>query len=167
MLKILNKAKKRKQLAHDLLTQATERARAPVFYANLAVPDTMDGRFDLVVLHGWLVLERLKAAGLDAEAQTFTDALFTAFDEALREQGVSDMGMSRRIRAMGEAFFGRLKAYSEAGEPGALAAALARNVWRENPTEQAGRLAAYVESARAALAASDIAAGQLDFGPLP
>jgi cytochrome b pre-mRNA-processing protein 3 len=168
MLNLLRKSADRKQFAHRLQDQLVARARNPVFFAGLGVPDSMDGRFDLVVLHAWLVLERLKAARLDAAAQTLTDTLFVSFDEALREQGTGDMGMGRRMKAMADAFFGRLKAYGSAGDENALAAALARNVWRGGPIDdQARRLAAYVTSARAALAASDVAAGQADFGALP
>ena len=168
MLNLLRKSADRKQFAHRLQDQLVIRARDPVFFAQLGVPDSMDGRFDLVVLHAWLVLERLKAARLDAEAQTLTDTLFVSFDEALREQGTGDMGMGRRMKAMADAFFGRLKAYSEAGDETELAAALARNVWRGAPiNDPARQLAAYVTSARAALAASDIGAGVADFGALP
>ena len=128
----------------------------------------MDGRFDMMALHSWLVLERLKKTGMDDTAQALTDTLFTSFDEALREQGTGDMGMSRRIKAMAEAFFGRLKAYAEAGDEATLAAAIARNVWRGRETDTNARiLASYVTGARAALAASRAEDGDLDFGPLP
>ena len=77
------------------------------------------------------------------------------FDEALREQGVSDMGMGRRMKAMANAFYGRLAAYGAAKDDEELAEALARNVWRGAAVDGPARaLAAYVQSARAALAAS-------------
>jgi len=168
MLNLLRKSAKHKQLAQRLQEQLVARARQPVFFAGLGVPDSMDGRFDLVALHAWLVLERLKAAGLDPEAQALTDGLFLGFDEALREQGSGDMGMGRRMKAMANAFFGRLKVYSEAVDQPALAEALARNVWRGAASHEAAqRLARYVQSARAALAACDVSAGNLDFGALP
>ena len=158
----------RRDLAARLEAQIVARARAPVFFASLGVPDTMDGRFDMMALHSWLVLERLKKTGMDDTAQALTDTLFTSFDEALREQGTGDMGMSRRIKAMAEAFFGRLKAYAEAGDEETLAAAIARNVWRGRQTDANARiLASYVTGARAALAASRAEDGDLDFGPLP
>ena len=90
----------------------------------------MDGRFDLVALHGWLVLERLKAAGMDAAAPGADRCLFIGFDEALREQGTGDMGMGRRMKAIANAFFGRLAAYAGRRTKRSLAQALARNVWR-------------------------------------
>ena len=74
------------------------RAGQPVFFTRLAVPDTMDGRFDLVALHAWLVLDRNR--GRAAAAQALTDDVFIGFDEALREQGTGDMGMGRRLKAM-------------------------------------------------------------------
>jgi len=168
MLKLLRDSQDRKQLAAKLQDQLVARARAPIFHASLGVADSMDGRFDLVTLHAWLVLDRLKAARLDAVAQALTDTLFVGFDEALREQGIGDMGMGRRMKAMAEAFYGRLKVYSAAHGREELAAALARNIWRGQGDAHAPlRLAAYVESARAALAGCDIEAGVLDFGPLP
>ena len=168
MLNLLRKSAARKELAARLERQLVARARHPVFFRTLNVPDTVDGRFDLVALHGWLALEQLKARRMDGEAQALTDTLFTGFDEALREQGTGDMGMGRRMKAFASAFFGRLSAYGEAKDREALAQALARNVWRgAGPDHHASALAAYVESARASLAKSDIAGGVLDFGPLP
>src|SRR5215472_7894264 len=129
MLKLLRNFENKKQLAAALQTQLVARARAPFFYSVLGVADSMDGRFDLVTLHAWLVLERLKLAGRDAVAQVLTDTLFVGFDEALREQGIGDMGLGRRMRAMAEAFYGRLKVYSAARDQEDLTKALARNVW--------------------------------------
>ena len=71
----------------------------------------------MVVLHAWLVLARLQAAEEKEAAQALTDALFIGFDEALREQGVSDMGMGRRMKAMANAFYGRLR-YEAAARAG-------------------------------------------------
>lgn len=168
MLNLLRKSAARKEFAARLESQLVARAREPFFFRTLNVPDTVDGRFDMVTLHGWMALERLKAAGLDAEAQALTDTLFISFDEALREQGTGDMGMGRRMKAIANAFFGRLTAYSGAKEENALAEALAKNVWRGAIVDDRARLLAdYVASARASLGRSDLAMGQLDFGPLP
>ena len=168
MLNLLRKSAARKAFAARLEAQLVARARDPYFFRTLSVPDTVDGRFDLVALHGWLVLERLKAAGMDAAAQALTDSLFVGFDEALREQGTGDMGMGRRMKAIANAFFGRLSVYSGAKDAVSLTVSLARNVWRGAPADdRASALADYVASARIALSRSDLANGVLDFGPLP
>jgi len=101
MLNLLRKSAARKEFAALLESQLVARARAPFFFRDLEVPDTIDGRFDMVTLHGWLVLERLKIAGMDAEAQALTDSLFISFDEALREQGTGDMGMPLGVQLVG------------------------------------------------------------------
>ena len=168
MLNLLRKSAARKEFAARLEAQLVARARDPYFFCALNVPDTVDGRFDLVALHGWLTLERLKAVGMDGEAQGLTDILFMGFDEALREQGTGDMGMGRRMKAIANAFFGRLSVYSGAKDAASLAEALARNVWRGAPVDdRAHALADYVARARIALSRADLAGGVLDFGPLP
>jgi cytochrome b pre-mRNA-processing protein 3 len=164
MLNLLRKSAARKELGRALEQRLSARARAPVFFERLGVPDTMDGRFDMVALHAWAALAQMKDMGRDDAAQALTDALFTGFDEALREQGISDMGMGRRMKAIANAFYGRLSAYGAARTSEELAEALARNVWRgEAVCANARTLAAYVQSARAALAASEA----MDYGPLP
>jgi cytochrome b pre-mRNA-processing protein 3 len=166
MLNLLRNSGACKELGRALERQIIARARSVRFFAGLGVPDTMDGRFDLVTLHAWLVLVRLQAADETQAAQALTDALFVGFDEALREQGVSDMGMGRRMKAMANAFYGRLAAYGAANTDAEMAEALARNVWRGAAVDDHARtLAVYVQSARAALAASPPEAP--DFGPLP
>jgi cytochrome b pre-mRNA-processing protein 3 len=168
MLNLLRKSAARKEFAMRLEGQLAARAREPFFFRALNVPDTVDGRFDMVALHGWLALERLKAARMEEAAQGLTDVLFVGFDEALREQGTGDMGMGRRMKAFANAFFGRLHAYSGAKDETALAEALAKNIWRgKDPGDRGLVLARYVADARAHLAAGDIAGGVLDFGPLP
>jgi cytochrome b pre-mRNA-processing protein 3 len=168
MLNLLRKSAARKEFAIRLEGQIMARARDLSFFRVLSVPDTMDGRFDLVALHGWLVLDRLKQVGMEDAAQALTDRLFVGFDEALREQGTGDLGMGRRMKAFANAFFGRLTAYSSAQDSRALAEALARNIWRGRPEkDHALLLARYVASARGHLASCAIADGRLDFGPLP
>lgn len=168
MLNLLRRSAARRQFAARLEAQLVARARDPYFFRVLNVPDTMDGRFDLVALHGWLALERLKAADMDTAAQSLTDILFIGFDEALREQGIGDIGMGRRMKAFAKAFFGRLTAYRGANDHAAMAEALAKNVWRGAAVDARARtLAGYVATARLTLAEADIASGELDFGPLP
>ncbi|HEY5347656.1 MAG TPA: ubiquinol-cytochrome C chaperone family protein [Rhizomicrobium sp.] len=166
MLNLLKARTARRQFVARLQDQLVARAREKVFFREFAVPDTMDGRFDLTVLHACLVLERLKAAAMDDVAQALTDEIFVSFDDALREQGTGDMGMGRRMKAMASAFHGRLKAYGEARNIPALAAALTRNIFRGADVDAAA-LAHYVLAAREALAACAVEQGDLDFGPLP
>jgi cytochrome b pre-mRNA-processing protein 3 len=134
-----------------------------VFFTAFAVADTLDGRFDLLALHAWLVLAELKGGD---SAQVLTDAIFIGFDEAMREQGAGDMGIARKLKAMANAFYGRMAAYDAARDESELAAALAKNLWRGAPVDGRARvLAAYVLGARQSLKNS--LPDALDFGPLP
>jgi cytochrome b pre-mRNA-processing protein 3 len=163
MLNLFSRSKLRRESAGRIYAALLARAREPVFFASFGVPDSLDGRFDLLTLHAWLVLERLVAGtGL---AQALIDAIFSGFDEALRELGAGDIAMARRMKQFAGAFYGRLKAYGEAGDAAALAAALARNLYRgEAPCAPA--MADYVLRARERLAAWN-GQGTPDFGPLP
>ncbi len=169
MLNMLRRGAERRRFSDALLAEIVTRAREPVFYEYLGVADTIDGRFDMLTLHAWLVLERLAAQRVQPLSQALVDGLFVQFDEALREQGTGDIGMGRRMADMADAFFGRLKAYGEAADEAALASALLRNVYRgaEARIEQANALAIYVGMARLHLTKADLAAGEFDFGPLP
>lgn len=170
MLNVLRRSDPRKRLALALEGALVARAREPVFFSTLRVPDSIDGRFDLVALHAWLVLARLNVLGEKAVAQALIDRLFAGFDEGLRELGAGDIGMGRRMKKIANAFFGRLKAYENCrNDAQELAAALLRNVYRGDDTCRscAGRLAHYVLNARSALDACDAAAGEANFGPLP
>ncbi len=118
-----------------LYTAAVAAAREPFLYRSLGVADTLDGRFDLVCLHAFLLVRRLQreAEPGPALAQAVFDAMFSDMDVSLREMGVGDLSVGRRVRAMWEAFHGRAHAYEAAlaaGDAAALEAALLRNVWR-------------------------------------
>jgi len=106
-------------------------AREPLFYRDLAVPDTVNGRFDLLLLHLWLMLRRLKtvAAGT-ALSQALFDRFCSDMDDNLREMGVGDLAVPKRMQAFGEAFYGRTAAYDMALTQGreAFAQALCKNV---------------------------------------
>lgn len=105
-------------------------ARQPTPYADWGVPDTVDGRFDMISLYLFLVLDRLKGAEGDFR-QKLTDAFFADMDRSLREMGVGDLSVAKKVRKMAEVFYGRVAAYDVALTEGreALAAALARNVY--------------------------------------
>src|ERR1700743_831406 len=130
MLKTLLGMNGSKRLATDLCASMNLRAREPVFFAALGVPDTIDGRFDMVVLHAWLVLERLRELQMKDVSQEFVNLLFVSFDESLRELGVGDIGIGHRVKKMANAFYGRLSAYGAAVEQGAMEDAIRRNVFR-------------------------------------
>jgi cytochrome b pre-mRNA-processing protein 3 len=169
MLKMLGKSKELTTRVEGLHAALVNRAREPVFYVRLGVADTLDGRFDLLALHAFLLLERLREAGQGDLAQGLTDTIFQGFDEGLRDLGTGDMGMGRRMKAMANAFYGRMQAYDVSRDLEAMAAALGRNVFRgaEGREAQSRALADYVFSARDHLARSNIGEGKIDFGPLP
>ena len=136
-------------------------SRAPAFYRELGVPDTVDGRFDMAVLHAFLLMHRLQAER-DGPAlnQAIFDAMFAHLDLTLREMGVQDLGVGRRIKIMADAFNGRSAAYRQAFEQedrSALREALRRNVYgeaRPGP-DQLEHLVDYAQAANRSLAGQD------------
>ena len=136
-------------------------AREPLFYRDLGVPDTVNGRFDLLVLHLWMVLRRLKPT---PDGAALCQALFDRFcddmDANLREMGVGDLTVPKRMQAFGEAFYGRVAAYDVALDQGQepLAQALCKNILNGEGIAKARRLAIYAEKAMVSLAAIDEAA---------
>jgi len=142
-------------------------ARSPVFYTHYGVSDSVEGRFELIVLHLMLVLRRLSANGVAASerepslgpgsavGQRLFDVFCRDLDDNLREMGVGDLAVPRRMRQFGEAFYGRQAAYAAAlGEvdPQELEKALARNILGEgNAGEKAAPLARYMRAAAAQL----------------
>ncbi len=157
----------------QLYTASVTAARNPYFYAELDVPDTLDGRFDLVGLHAALLIRQLRTMPPpgQAVAQAVFDAMFSDMDTNLRELGVGDMTVARNVRAMWEAFHGRATAYDAAlddADPQALEAALTRNVWRgEDRAGDAAILAGIVRRILAKLAATppaELLSGAFRFG---
>lgn len=136
------------QDAVRLLEAVTEASRRPPLFAAGRIPDTLEGRFEAMALHGSLALIRLRADERAGPlAQTFTDKLFRAFDAGLREQGVGDLSVAKRMRALAASFYGRLSAYGaaiEAGDTAPLAAALGRNVFADEAHAFAPILADHV-----------------------
>jgi cytochrome b pre-mRNA-processing protein 3 len=136
-------------------------AREAVFYRDLGVADTVNGRFDLLLLHLWLVLRRIRPIQNGAElAQGLFDRFCEDMDANLREMGVGDLTVPKRMQAFGEAFYGRMAAYDTALSEGeaALARSLCKNILNGEKIEQARQLASYAMAAIAALAKSDDAA---------
>ena len=133
-------------------------AREPVFYAELGVRDTVNGRFDMLILHLWLVLRRLQPLeGGGALSQALFDHFCADMDDNLREMGVGDLTVPKRMQAFGEAFYGRSAAYdlAFAGSDEDLAQALSKNVFNGEAMESARWLAAYVRKASGQLETVD------------
>jgi cytochrome b pre-mRNA-processing protein 3 len=132
-------------------------ARMPALYAALGAPDTVSGRFEMVVLHLFLVLRRLAQGGGPEKGagQEVFDLFCADMDQSLRELGVGDLGVPKRMREMGKAFYGRSRAYADAIEQRdalVLAAALARNALKTNSRAYSTLpLARYVLAAAAML----------------
>jgi cytochrome b pre-mRNA-processing protein 3 len=148
------------------------RAREPLFFAAWGVPDTLDGRFEVLALHAFLVLNRLKTdhAATAAHAQALFDAMFADLDRGLREMGVGDLSVGRQVKAMARGFYGRIVAYGQGlgGDDATLRAALRRNLFGTvTPAEgQIDAAAAYVRRQAAALAAVPVErllAGEVPF----
>ncbi len=134
------------QDAELLLSTVVQIARQPSFYGEGRAPDTLDGRLELMSVHAIMALHRLKAEeGLAPLAQAFTDKLFRSFDAGLREDGVGDLTVPKKMRKIAGEFYGRIGAYTqaiEAGDAGQLGGALVRN--GASGEAFAGDFAAYV-----------------------
>ena len=166
--------KKYERAGYGLYTHAVTAARDPVFYQHLQVPDTLDGRFDMVGLYVFLVIHRLRNEGNTGKAlgQAVFDAMFHDMDFNLRELGVSDMRVGKTMKAMWEAFHGRSANYAApllAGDEPALAAAIARNVWRGDadptPAHTLAAIAIAQERHLQGQPVTDFTAGRVDFLP--
>jgi cytochrome b pre-mRNA-processing protein 3 len=121
-------------------------AREPAFYTSLGVRDTVNGRFDMLILHLWLVLRRLQSMeGANGLSQALFDRFCADMDDNLREMGVGDLTVPKRMQAFGEAFYGRTAAYDLAFGEGEeeLAQALSKNVFNGEALDSARALAAY------------------------
>lgn len=134
-------------------------ARTPALYTDLGVPDTVEGRFEMVVAHMALVLRRLwrEDEASKAVGQAVFDVYGKEMDDALRALGVKDTSVGKRMRFLTEAYYGRAKGYDaalEAGDREALAATLGRTVYGGSGTMAAPALAAYMLAADEALAAA-------------
>jgi cytochrome b pre-mRNA-processing protein 3 len=164
------------QAAELAYGRVVEQARRPGFFIDCGVPDTLDGRFELICLHAFLYLHRLKREDSRAVrlGQRFFDAMFADFDRSLREMGTGDLSVGREVRRMAEAFYGRIAAYERglAADGAALQPALARNLFGTAPPSSArlSAMADYVRREAAGLGrqdASELLAGRIAFGDPP
>ena len=158
--------------AEQAYRRVVEQARQPVFFTHYGVPDTLDGRFELICLHAFLYLHRLKAERPQSRrvCQRFFDRMFADFDRSLRELGVGDLSVGKHVKRMAQGFYGRILAYEEglAEDDASLGAAIARNVFGTlaGSASDAAALADYIRASVRHLhrqAAADLLAGQILF----
>ena len=144
------------EAADRILLAVSQAARDPDLYGEDRAPDTLTGRFELMTAFAAIALLRLKTApDADRVSQVFTDRLFRHFDAGLRESGVGDLSVAKRMKALAGAFYGRIGAYGAAlGDAPALAAALSRNVWNADAAPFAPTLAARLGGVHARFAAT-------------
>jgi cytochrome b pre-mRNA-processing protein 3 len=175
MFGLLRRRSPHRDTAERLYAALAAQARRPAFFADLGIPDTVDGRFDVLALHAWIVIDRARMeADGEALAQALFDVMFGHLDSAVREMGAQDLGVGRRIKVMAEGLHGRALAFRSAvadSDPAALGLALRRNVFgKAEPDDTAvNRLAAYVRCSMEALAAVDsrgLASAALAWPPL-
>ena len=166
----------RREVAERVYRDLVKQARTPLFYRDLGVPDTPEGRFEMVGLHAALVVRRLRSAGApgSALAQELFDLLFADVDEGLRHIGIGDLAVGKHVRRLAGYFYARLRALDEAldGVSGApLAPMLRTNVYHNAAApsrRQLAALASYLITAEAALRAHPSArmlAGDVAWAP--
>jgi cytochrome b pre-mRNA-processing protein 3 len=157
--------------------RVVEQARQPRFFSEIGIPDSLDGRFELIALHAFLYLRRLRREQPESAAlgQRFLETMFADFDRSLREMGTGDLSVGREIKRMAQGLYGRIDAYERglASDGEALKAALARNLFGTAPAAPGSSLDAMArylrdEAARLdAQLASELLAGDIGFGPPP
>lgn len=155
---LFNKREDRTAPVNALFARVAEASRNPALYLAGGIPDTFEGRFESLTLHAFLVLRRLRELPAPAAelAQEFVDACFAYLELGFRQGGISDVAVPKRMKKIGQSFYGRVQAYETAladTEPAALVEALRRNA---SPGEGAEVLAVYVRHALAQLAGHDL-----------
>ena len=155
----LQRRKKNRWAADRLHQSVLSQALRPNFYFEGGARDNFSGRFEMTSLHAALVFRRLREMGPAGKglAQECFDALFEGFDEALRDIGTGDLSVGKKIRKMGEAFYGRARAYDEAlaegADPQELENALRRNIGVDDVNVEA--FCAYIRTVELQLARHD------------
>lgn len=172
MLTWLRQRRSTERIAHALYGSSVTSSRAPALYKELGVPDTLAGRFEMVVLNTFLLMHRLSAEGEAgrALAQALAEAMTEQLDDDMRQMGVSDVTVPKKIRKAASAAYGRFEAYAaalEANDPAKLAGALIRNVYDGDATRsaEAAKLADHMMGAAATLrgqSADRVMAGDVD-----
>ncbi|MFC7050379.1 ubiquinol-cytochrome C chaperone family protein [Emcibacter nanhaiensis] len=162
MFGLFSRKKKLKDTAYTLFSQVVDQARQPVFYEKLDVEDTLDGRFDMICAHMFMLQHRLEQEKTEQSGQLrrfLKEVMFENMDLSLREMGVGDLSVGKKIKVMAEAYYGRQQAYENAlQEEEGLQEALARNIYRgrDVSAEKLKSLAEYMTGQIAALENCDI-----------
>jgi cytochrome b pre-mRNA-processing protein 3 len=172
---VLSRFRSPRRIAAELYSDVVAVARAPAFYADLGVPDTIEGRYEMIVLHLVLLLRRLRqpGAGQKRLAQALVDFMAADLDRSIRELGVGDMSVGKFMKRLGEGLFGRAAAYDKAlddHDNRALEVAVLRNIFDGyDPGERIlAIIARYVQAQYdhlASLPIEPIAAGHVAFLP--
>ncbi|PLW76709.1 ubiquinol-cytochrome C chaperone family protein [Cohaesibacter celericrescens] len=176
IFKLFRKDTKKEQIAALLYDAIVARSRQPVFYLDYKVEDSINGRFEMIVLHAYVVFHFLRNE--DGNAKDVGQAVFNRFfrdmDDSLREIGVGDLSVPKKIKKMAQSFYGRVEAYDIAREESleALASALSRNIYPDEPQSrpEANILAQYVldnEEALKAQAIESFLKGTITFAEIP
>lgn len=162
-----------REVTDSLYEAIVASARQPAFYSQWDVPDTPIGRYEMLSIHMFLFLQRA-SSGSDALvhlSQDLTDEFFKDVDHSLRELGIGDAGVPKRMKKLAKMFYGRADSYARAlaaEDKEALEAALSRNIMpqRDTPWPQVGHLASYIERATKSLASqedSEFLSGRINF----
>lgn len=175
MFGFFSKKKKLSGSANKIFLKIIDHTRSPVFYTRFAVDDSLDGRFDLMTVHMVLVLEILENHEPIDDARilgrTLQEIMFDNLDLTLREIGVGDLGVSKKIKVMAEAFFGRMATYQKLFNKydiENMSLALKRNLYRGKDIDNAimTKFAKYVYLQITHLktqSVQDIMTGKIDF----
>ena len=165
-----------KEAAERAYDAVVGQARRPEFFTLCGVPDTLDGRFELICLHAFLYLHRLKHESPPAGelGQAFFDGMFADFDRSLRELGTGDLSVGREVKKMAQSFYGRIQAYEggvQGGDAG-LGEALSRNLFGTVSVspDAVAMMAVYLRREAAGLrgqSRDQLLSGRVSFGPPP
>ncbi|HEY3908757.1 MAG TPA: ubiquinol-cytochrome C chaperone family protein [Stellaceae bacterium] len=175
MLISLSRRKPLRDAAAAAYARIVEQARQPVFFTVYGVPDTLDGRFELICLHAFCYLHRIKAERPRSTAlsQALFDTMFADLDRSMRELGVGDLSVGKHVKRMARGFYGRIRAYQDGieGSDETLGAALTRNLYgtRRQSAAAIAATTGYVRRAVAELArqaATELLCGRIRF-PAP
>jgi len=153
MLRNLFRQRSDERQGDALYALAVKQARQPAFYTSLGVADRIDARFELYTLHVLILFLRLKQGGERGEvaAQKLFDTYISSLDHTLRELGVGDVSVGKKMRKLGESLYGRMGAYEgplRAEDVDALAASLAKNVYESAEAGTGNALARYAVTSR-------------------